>query len=297
MEVEIRERYINPYTDFGFKKLFGTELNKDLLISFLNALFKGKLEITDLTYLNSEHLGDSRLDRKAVFDVYCQLADGSRIIVEMQKAEQEYFKDRSIYYSTYPIREQAPQGKWNYRLKDVYTIGILNFVFPGDEYSGDNLVHEIKLKDVEDNHGGPPPMLSTSWAPFYDKLTFVYLEMPKFKKREEELETMFDKWLFALSNLQRLLERPKALQERIFTRLFEQAEIASFTPTEREEYVASMKEYWDAYSIAETSYNKGKTEGINEANRQNARKMKADGLPTELITKYTNLTEEEVKDL
>jgi predicted transposase/invertase (TIGR01784 family) len=121
--------------------------------------------------------------------------------------------------------------------------------------------------------------------------------MPKFKKREEEPETMFDKWLFALSNLQRLLERPKALQERIFTRLFEQAEIASFTPTEREEYVASMKEYWDAYSIAETSYNKGKTEGINEANRQNARKMKADGLPTELITKYTNLTEEEVKDL
>ena len=111
-----------------------------------------------------------------MFDVYCQLADGSRIIVEMQKAEQEYFKDRSIYYSTYPIREQAPQGKWNYRLKDVYTVGILNFVFPDDEYSGDDLVHEIKLKDVEDNHGGPPPMLSTSWAPFYDKLTFVYLD-------------------------------------------------------------------------------------------------------------------------
>ena len=242
MEVEIKERYVNPYTDFGFKKLFGTELNKDLLISFLNALFKDKPEITDLTYLNSEHLGEAYADRKAVFDVYCKLADGSRIIVEMQKAEQEYFKDRSIYYSTFPIRDQAPKGKWNYQLEDVYTVGILNFTFPDGEYPGDSMIHEIKLKDVEDNHV------------FYNKLTFVYLEMPKFNKREEELESMSDKWLYALTNLTQLLERPKALQERIFTRLFEQAEIASFTPTEREEYVASRKEYWDAYSIAQTSF-------------------------------------------
>ena len=195
MEVEISERYINPYTDFGFKKLFGTEQNKDLLISFLNALFHDKPEITDLTYMNTEHLGEGIVDRKAVFDVYCRLADGSRIIVEMQKAEQQYFKDRSIYYSTYPIREQAPKGKWDYRLEDVYTVGILNFTFPEGEYPSDSMIHEIKLKDVEDNHV------------FYDKLTFVYLEMPKFNKTEDELETMFDKWMFALSNLARLLER------------------------------------------------------------------------------------------
>jgi len=289
MEVEIRERYVNPYTDFGFKKLFGTELNKDLLISFLNALFHDKLEITDLTYLNNEHLGDSRLDRKAVFDVYCQLADGSRIIVEMQKAEQEYFKDRSIYYSTFPIREQVPQGKWNYRLKDVYTVGILNFVFPDGEYPGDSLIHEVKLKDVEDNHI------------FYDKLTFVYLEMPKFQKREDELVTMFDKWLFALSNLQRLLERPKALQECIFARLFEQAEIASFSPTEREEYVASKKEYWDAYSIAETARKKGHAEGRAEGRAEerlaNARSLKENGVPIDLIAKSLRLTDEELQQL
>jgi conserved hypothetical protein (putative transposase or invertase) len=196
-----------PYTDFGFKKLFGTELNKDLLISFLNALLSGEQEITDLTYLNGEHLGDGYGDRRAVFDVYCQLADGRKIIVEMQKAEQAYFKDRSIYYSTFPIREQAPKGgTWDYHLEDVYTVGILNFVFPGDEYPKDSFMHEIKLTDVEDKHV------------FYDKLTFIYLEMPKFNKTEDELETMFDKWMFALRNLSRLLERPKALQERIFTR-------------------------------------------------------------------------------
>ena len=281
MEMEISERYVNPFTDFGFKKLFGTPLNKDLLINFLNALFKDKPEITDLTYLNTEHLGEGITDRKAVFDVYCQLADGSRIIVEMQKAEQEFFKDRSIYYSTYPIREQAPKGKWDYHLEDVYTVGILNFTFPKGEYPNDSMIHEIKLKDVEDNHV------------FYDKLTFVYLEMPKFQKKEEELVTMFDKWMFALANLARLLERPKALQERIFTRLFEQAEIAHFTPSERNEYVASKKEYWDAYSIAETHFHKGRA----VERLSNARSLKENGVPIEVIVKSLNLTDEELLQL
>ena len=266
MEVEISERYVNPYTDFGFKKLFGSELNKDLLISFLNALFHGKPEITDLSYMNTEHLGEGIVDRKAVFDVYCQLTDGSRIIVEMQKAEQQYFKDRSIYYSTYPIREQGHKGEWNYHLKNVYTVGILNFTFPDGEYPDDSMIHEIKLKDVADNHV------------FYDKLTFVYLEMPKFNKKEEELETMFDKWMFALTNLARLLERPKALQERIFTRLFEQAEIAHFTPDEREEYVASKKEYWDYYSTMKTSFDKGLAEGMEKALAEGMEKGLAEGM-------------------
>lgn len=290
MRVETTERYINPYTDFGFKKLFGTELNKDLLISFLNALLNGEQEITDLTYLNGEQLGDGYGDRRAVFDVYCQLADGKKFIVEMQKAEQAYFKDRSIYYSTFPIREQAPKGgTWDYRLEDVYTVGILNFTFPGDEYPADSFIHEIKLTDVEDKYV------------FYDKLTYIYLEMPKFNKAENELVTMFDKWMFALRNLSRLLERPKALQERIFARLFDQAEIARFTPQERREYEESIKDYWDYYSTMTTSYNKGIEKGIaegkDEANRENARRMKADGMTLELISKYTSLSKEEIEAL
>ena len=205
MATDIKERYINPYTDFGFKRLFGTEMNKELLISFLNALFAGsKQEILDVQYLNAEQLGDGYGDRRAVFDVYCQTNDGGRFIVEMQKATQAYFKDRSLYYSTFAIREQAPQGEWDYHLSDVYTVGILNFTFPDEEYPKDSFRHEVKLKDMEDNHV------------FYEKLTYVYLEMPKFSKTEEELETMFDKWMFALKNLYRLLERPKALQDRIF---------------------------------------------------------------------------------
>ena len=283
--VDSRERYINPYTDFGFKRLFGTEMNKDLLISFLNALFSGHEVITDITYKNSEQLGSAVTDRKAVFDVYCQNTEGEYFIVEMQKAEQDYFKDRSVYYSTFPIREQAKRGEWDYQLKGVYTVGILNFVFPDDEYPDNCMHHEIKLMDTADKHV------------FYDKLTFVYLEMPKFRKTEEELETMFDKWLFALRNLTRLMERPKALQERIFTRLFEQAEIAKLNPQELLDYEESVKVYRDLFNVVNTAERKGREEGRAEEKMDIARKMKNMGMDVDLIAQATGLTAEDIEGI
>ena len=304
------EKYINPYTDFGFKKLFGTEMNKDLLISFLNALLNGTTkDIVDVQYLNGENLGESYADRRSVFDVYCSTADGSRFIVEMQKAEQSYFKDRSVYYTTTPIRQQAPKGQWDYRLENVYTVGILNFEFPNGEYPHDSYRHEIKLKDVEDNHI------------FYDKLTFFYLEMPKFNKTEDELETMFDKWMFVLRNLSRLLSRPKALQDRVFEKLFRQAEIARYDEAERRQYEASLKEYWDYTSIMDTAYQKGEKKGLEEGIakgleegiakgleegitkgraegvKATARKMKELGLATDVIAATTGLSKEEIASL
>ena len=301
-----KERYINPYTDFGFKKLFGTEMNKDLLISFLNALFNNsENEIEDIQYLNGENLGEGYGDRRSVFDVYCMTKDGSRFIVEMQKAEQEYFKDRSVYYSTTPIRQQAVKGQWDYHLENVYTIGILNFVFPNGEYPADSYRHEIKLKDVEDNHV------------FYDKLTFVYLEMPKFNKTEDQLETMFDKWMFVLQNLYRLLERPKALQDRIFQKLFEQAEIAKYSDSERWQYEESKKVFWDNYSVMKTAVDKalkqgheegraeGRAEGLAEGIEKGAQQEKLDtihrlqslGLSVEQIALGAGMSIDEVKKL
>ena len=290
MADDTRERYINPYTDFGFKKLFGTEMNKDLLVSFLNALFNDSTkEIEDVQYLNGENLGEGYGDRRSIFDVYCLAKDGSRFIVEMQKAEQAYFKDRSVYYATTPIRQQAPKGKWDYRLESIYTVGILNFEFPNNEYPAESYRHEVKLKDTHDNHV------------FYDKLTFVYLEMPKFNKHEDELVTMFDKWMFVLRNLSRLLERPKALQDRIFKKLFEQAEIAKYDESERRQYEASLKEYWDYTSTLDTAYNKGEKRGIEKGRAEGradvARNLKAMGMSTADIIKATGIAAEEIEAL
>lgn len=285
MALDIKERYINPYTDFGFKKLFGTEMNKDLLMSFLNALFHSKEVISDVKYLNSERLGDGYGDRRAVFDVYCETEKGEKFIVEMQKAEQRFFKDRSLYYATAPIREQAPQGKWDYHLENVYTVGVLDFVFPDNEYPADEFRHEIKLMDVADKHV------------FYEKLTFVYLEMPKFNKTEDELDTMFDKWMYALRNLSRLLDRPKALQDRIFDKFFEQAEIAKYSDAERQEYEASVKDYRDYINTIDTAHEKGWKEGRTAGIEDTARKMKSDGMSADLISKYTGLSVEEIDAL
>ena len=275
----IRDIYINPYTDFGFKKLFGTEMNKDLLISFINSLFDGKETVKELTYLTTEQLGTTETDRRAVFDVYCTNEKGEKILVEMQKGEQEFFKDRSVYYATFPIREQARKGNWNYELKAVYIIGILDFTFGHKDKGGYR--HDVQLIDKR------------TGEVFFDKLTFVYLEMPKFNKAEDRLESMFEKWLFVLKNLSRLLERPKALQERIFTKLFETAEIARFSPEEYYAYEESLKVYRDWQNTVAAAESKGR----KEERMKNARGMKAEGIPIEIVMKITGLSAEEINAL
>ena len=282
---ERRERYINPYTDFGFKKLFGTEMNKELLISFLNALFMGKEVISDIHYLPNEHFGQYG-NRRAIFDVYCENEKGDNFIVEMQNVYQQFYKDRSVFYSTFPIQEQSRMGEdWDFELKEVYTVGILNFEFKEDKYDKNCLHHEVKLMDTADHHV------------FYDKLTYIYLEMPKFNKTEDELETMFDKWLYVLKNLSRLFERPKALQERVFERLFEQAEIARFTPEERRGYEDSVKVYRDINNAIRTTDREAEKRGEAKKSIEIAQRMKADGLPIDTIAKYTQLDIDEIEKL
>ena len=248
-------RYINFYTDFAFKKIFGTEANKDLLISFLNCLLnlQGDKEIANLTYLNSEQLGEAASERRAIYDVYCKTAAGERFIVEMQKAEQDHFIDRSIYYSSFAIREQAQKGVvdrrlWDYSLSPVYVVGILNFEMDETNERSNKVITRVKLKDDENKD-------------FSDKLNFIFLEMPKFRKKETELETLMDKWLYVIKNLYQLESKPAALTEGVFRRLFDIAEIAAFTKEERYDYEESLKNFRDLYNTLSTAERKGRAEG------------------------------------
>ena len=291
------QRYLNPLTDFGFKRLFGTEMNKELLISFLNALFHNK-DIRDVSYLNSEQLGDSEDDRRSVFDVYCEDAQGDKFVVEMQNVYQEFFKDRSVYYATIPIRDQGRKGDWDFELKAVYTVGVLNFCLTDDL---GHYVHEVKLVD-----------LGTKEV-FYDKLTFAYIEIPKFNKDEEHLDTMWDKWMFVLRNLSHLMDRPPALQERVFTRLFEQAEIAKLSKTELRNYTYGMdtlRDYKNGLATAkkqgialgkdlgrQEGIDLGKEEGIALTSRKIALSLKEMGMSVPDIIKATGLSAEEIKKL
>ena len=274
-------RYINPYTDFGFKYLFGTEPNKDITLELVNALLQGKEVIKSLTLLPTEQLGDTKDDRRSVFDIYCENEQGDKIIIEMQKADQQWFKDRSVYYSSFPIRQQGEKGQWRFGLKAIYTIGILDFVFDEDKDDQEYYHHVVKLMDVNTKEV------------FYDKLTYIYLEMPKFQKTEEELETIADKWLYALKNLSRLLERPKALQDRIFKKFFDVAEIANLSKEEYVKYLESEKIYYDNDGAIRTAEAKGEAKGRAKERLANAKALLGNGVPLEVIVKSLHLTDDE----
>lgn len=273
------DKYINPHTDFGFKRLFGSEFNKELLISFLNAMFHGEQNVQDVTYLNSEQLGDRIDARRAVFDVYCENDKGEKFIVEMQNAYQTYFKDRSLYYATFPIREQAQKGEgWNYKLKHVYVVALLNYDMSDPAFSDDTINHDIGLLDKQTHRV------------FNDKLTFKYVEISKFNKRIEELKTNYDKWLFVLQNLSRLDRQPEYLQTAVFNRLFAEAEIAKFTRAELREYEDSLKAYRDIKNSLDSAKQEGKKDKAIEI----AKNLLEMGMSIDNIMKATGLSQKEI---
>lgn len=275
------EKYINPFTDWGFKKLFGEEANKDLLISFLNAVLYEESRITDLTCLKNEKLGAAQADRRAVFDLYCQNEKGEKFIVELQKAKQEFFKDRSLYYTTFALQEQAIPGDWNFQLNAVYSISIMDFVFDEHKNRQNKFRHDVKL--IEEETG----------EVFNSKLRFIYLEMPKFKKTEDELESNYDKWLYILQNLARLEDVSPKLNERIFERVFHIAEIAKYNREDFRAYQDSLKYYRDWKNVVDTAIKEGKEEKTLEI----AKNLKNAGVDVKTIMKTTNLSREEIKKL
>ena len=205
----------------------------------------------------------------------------------MQNAYQEFFKDRALFYSTFPIREQAKKGSdWDFNLTNIYTVALLNFDLKDEAFDADKICHTVKLCDIETN------------KVFYHKLDFIYVEISKFNKTEDELETLYDKWLYVLKNLSKLENRPKALVDKVFDRLFEEAEIARFTPTELREYEDSLKAYRDIKNSLDTAKREGieigRAEGEQSKAIDIANNLKSMGLSIADITKATGLSEEDI---
>lgn len=276
----MKAKYVNPFTDFGFKKIFGEEASKPMLIDFLTSLLP-ETNIVDLTFKDKEKLGKSQDDRKAIYDIYCENINGEKIIVELQKAKQNYFKDRTIFYSTFPIQEQSETGDWNYKLKAVFCIGILDFKFDENLKSEeDEVFHTVQLKDQNNQL-------------FYDKLKFVYLEMPHFIKKEDELETRLDKWLYFIKHLEDFQNIPEIFKDDVFIQAFEKAEIAKYSDAERYDYEQSLKIYRDLKGVIDTAFDEGQVKRTLEI----AKQLKYNGVNYEIIIKSTGLTKDEIDHL
>ncbi len=297
--IEFVEKYINPFTDYGFKKLFGEEPNKDLLLDFLNELLREEQGvIVDLTYLKTEQLGSTEVDRKAIFDLYCENEKGEKFIVELQKTKQNFFKDRSVYYSTFPIRDQAKRAEWDYELKAVYTIAILDFVFDSDKNEPEKFRYDVKLKDCETHRV------------FYDKLSVTSKPLPRplshregsnITRKASHEDLSEDKILFWLQNALPLPIWGRAGVGLLFEKLFETAEIAKFTPDQVLSYEDSLKYYRDMKNLLDTAKEEGKIEGLIEGKIEGkiemARNLLEQGIAVSIIAQASGLSIEEVDAL
>ena len=276
-------KYFNPYTDFGFKKLFGEEGSKDLLIDFLNQLLPAYHQIAELSFKNPEKVPSTPKERKAIFDIYCQTAKGERFIVEMQKAKVNFFKDRALFYSTFPIKEQAKKGLWNFELMPVYFIAILDFIY--DEKEEESKFRRDVCLKVQDGDV------------FYDKFHFKFLQMPLFNKQEHELETHFDKWVYFLRNLENFDHIPVILNEPIFQKGFEIAELSHLTARQYDAYLKSLVDYSEVQNVSDTAFGDGKIEGKIEQTMEVAKALKENNVAIDIIMASTGLSEAEIEKL
>lgn len=285
METEDRKKYqfINPFTDMGFKKIFGQEITKDLLIDFLNDLLIGEREITDIQFLDKEQLGVTEEDRSLIYDVYCETVTGEKIIVEMQNKSQPFFKDRALYYLSNAIARQGEKGTtWKYEVKAVYGVFFMNFHL---EQGVEAMRRDIILANKETH------------KLFSDKMRFIFLELPSFKKEEEECDNDFERWIYVLKNMETLNRLPFKAQKSVFKKLEQIVDIASMSKADRIKYDESIKKYRDTLAVMSGQWLEGKAEGLQEGIAKVAKNMKAMKMSDKQIAAATGLSEETIKSL
>ena len=303
-------KFINPFTDFGFKHIFGREMDKDILIEFLNDLLEGEHTIMDLRIMNNERLPETEQGRKVIFDIHCETDKGERIIIEMQNREQPHFKDRALYYLSHSVVEQGIKGTWDYELAAVYGVFFLNFPLdeenrPNNNRNEGKFRRDIVLADRENGQV------------FNPKFRQIYIELPRFNKEEEECETDFERWIYILKNMETLNRLPFKARKAVFEKLEKIVDIASLSKEERMKYDESIKVYRDNLATISFAENKGlkrgREEGLKEGIEKGlkegrkegrkegilsvARNLRSGGMSVEAIAAATGLSIEEIEQL
>lgn len=275
-------RYLNLLSDFGFKHVFGREKNKDILIAFLNALFQGKKTIIDLVYSPTEYASETSEHKKVFFDLMCTGTDGEQIIIEMQRKNQRYFRDRSVYYMSRLTAEQLPPGQsnWSEPLKEIYFIAILDFSLK-DSTKG-TYIQKTNLINTE------------SGKLFYDKTHYIFIELLNFDKNETELVTNLDKWIYLLKNMHDLKKLPVSLDKPIFQKIFNIAEINKLTKEERMLFDRNLKNQMDYDAsirfAAEEAAEKAAKETAEKTQKCIAHKLEKMGMSKSQILEITDLS-------
>ncbi len=276
-------RFINPFTDVGFKRIFGQEFSKPLLLDFLNNLLKGERVITDLKLLDKEQPAEYRDDRSLIYDIFCETDSGERIIVEMQNREHPNFADRCLYYASQAISRQGERGtEWDYHVNAVYLVAFVNFHMDG---LGDQFRYDVGLADM------------ATGKPFSGKERFIFLQLPYFTKEADACENDFERWIYVLKNMETFNRMPWAAKNSVFQKLAEVAEVSNLSKEDRIKYDAALRHFRDTLNVMRGAEEKGRMQGRKEGELAIAKKMKEAGSDTGFIKEMTGLTEDEISQL
>jgi predicted transposase/invertase (TIGR01784 family) len=244
-------KYINPYIPYCFKFFWGEKRSKELLIDFLNQSLPQQHQIAELHFSNNQKLSDLPDKRRAYFDIQCRSTFGESFIVQFHQAEVNFFKDLSLFYSNSSICDQEKWSKpWYVEQMDVYFIAILDFEYDENEERRKFLRH-VQLKDQDGDL-------------FYNKLHFKFLQMPLFTKREHELGTRFDKWVYFLKNLSKFDHIPAILKEPIFEKAFHTAEVSNMSEAQHRAYEKSWLDYISMNAVVSSALDQGVEKGIKQ---------------------------------
>lgn len=299
-----KQRYIIPTSDWGFKRLFGTEMNKGILIGLLNRLLPEE-HILDVTYLNTELLipiGKRTNEvngftvRKGVVDVYCRCQDDRRIIVEMQNHAYPSFVDRAVVYAAASILENYTINlSSDYEVKKTYFIAITGTSVFSD------LGHvpvRIGLCDLDS-----PTVVQLS-----EKVLLMFVELPKFAECEEQLgmdSSFLDQFSVAMKTMGCVSAKPEMIRDELLDRIYVAADTHGYAQEDKEKYRMSIMTEIEFQATLrdffkdgmEKGIEEGKAIGVKKTQIETARMMKKEGYPLDAIVRITHLSEEEISSL
>ena len=280
--------FIDPKTDFAFKRIFGSEDSKTVLVSFINAALKlyGDRQVVAVDIKNPYQVRHLPIQKDSIVDIACTDGRGIEYLVEMQVEKVKGFANRMVYNLSKCYSGQLIKGEDYPRLHDVVLIAVMDFSL----FEGLDPYHSLfVMKDTE-----------TNYAPL-NQLRLCCLELGKFKKTEKELLGMLDKWAFFLKETGHLEVRPAALGEEAFDGAFQKAQLASLTKKEREAYDAALQEARDKRGMIAEGEDKGRAEGRVEGRAEEkeamASRMLEKGLDIVLIGEITGLSRETLATL
>lgn len=287
------KRVMNPFLDWSFKYLFGTEESKPNLIGFLNLMLMPKAEIVEVEFMNNESLPVSAEHKGCVFDIICKDSEGDNFLIELQTAQMVNIVDRIIYYTCRLIDRMGKRGnEWDYRdIKCVYSICLMNFTFE----SNPKLRRDIQLCDIDEHEV------------FSDKLNIIMLQLPCLKAESiTECNTNYEFLLYLLIQMRDGMKTVEQLKKEVeqttlpqgtkelFYKVLDTADVASLSEKDRMRYESDLKNYMDTMSCIEFATLTGREEGKAEEKAAIARSLKLKGIDILTVSECTGLSPEEI---